>query len=113
MAWQWADYKKVSKTKTEKEKAKEDAHLSRVQICTFNLKDRCRAKTGASCNFAHDLKELQLPEESNGNWSEASRKIDSGPRLASFGKKGSRSHLSTFPHMLFMYAWHSDIRVVV
>ena len=113
MAWQWADYKKVSKTKTEKEKAKEDAHLSRVQICTFNLKDRCRAKTGASCNFAHDLKELQLPEESNGNWSEASREIENGPRLASFGKKGSRSHLSTFPHMLFMYAWHSDIRVVV
>ena len=73
MAWHWADYKKMSKT--EKDKAKEDAHLSCVQICTFNLTNRCRSKTGKPCNFAHYLSELQLPEESNGNWSEAARKL--------------------------------------
>ena len=107
----WANFRNTSKT--EKDKAKEDAHLSRIQICKFNLWDQCKPKNGKTCNFAHFLNELQLPEESHGNWSEASRKIDNGPRFASFGKEGSRSHLSTFQHMLFMYAWHSDISVAV
>ena len=45
--------------------------LSRTKLCVFNFSYRCR--NGRDCNFAHSLKQLLMPEESQGNWSEAFR----------------------------------------
>ena len=48
--------------------------LSRTKLCVFNFSNSCR--NGRDCNFAHSLRQLLLPEESRGNWSEAFRKGD-------------------------------------
>ena len=54
-----------------KKKKKEELFLSRVKLCRHNLCCCCRhGPDGTSCNFAHFLKELQLPEERLGHWSE-------------------------------------------
>ena len=54
-----------------KKKKKEEVCLSRIKLCRHNLSCCCRhGSDGTSCNFAHVLKELQLPEERLGHWSE-------------------------------------------
>ena len=57
-----------------KKKKKEEVFLSHTKLCVFNFSNRCRK--GRDCNFAHSLKELLMPEESQGNWSEAFRNGD-------------------------------------
>ena len=52
-----------------KKKKKEEVFLSRTKLCVFYFSNRCR--NGRDCNFAHSLKALRMPEESQGNWSEA------------------------------------------
>ena len=51
---------------------KEELFLSRTQLCMFNQQNRCRYGE-SECNYAHCLDALQVPEESQGNWSEAWR----------------------------------------
>ena len=53
----------------EKKKKQEEVFLSRTKLCVFYFSNRCR--NGRDCNFAHSLKALRMPEESQGNWSEA------------------------------------------
>lgn len=85
----WAEFQGTTpKAKTEKEKAKEEAHLSCIQLCKFNFKGRCQPKPGRRCNYAHDLSELQMPEESHSNWALARRESDNRPRLAFFEGEG-------------------------
>ena len=51
--------------------------LSRIKQRTYNFSNSCRhGVDGTSCNFAHRLSQLLLPEERMGNWSEAWQKGD-------------------------------------
>ena len=56
----------------DRKKRKEEAFLSRTQLCTFNFSYKCRY--GSHCNYAHTLNELMLPEERMGNCSDVWQK---------------------------------------
>ena len=64
--------------KTPKQKAKENAFLSRVTLCIHNQQNHCRPPHGKPCNYAHRLMDLQLPEEQSGDWASVWRdgKVD-------------------------------------
>ena len=71
----------ASETKTPQQRAKDNAFLSRTQLCEFNLKSYCRPRHGQACNYAHFLKQLQAPEEKQGEWWKAWSKGGVGLRF--------------------------------
>ena len=55
--------------------AKDEAHLSNIKLCDFNLYGLCKhGLQGHRCLFAHWLADLQVPEEMHGQWSTSWRK---------------------------------------
>ena len=53
-----------------------NAFLFRTQLCVHNLHQACKPPKGRKCNYAHWLRELQVPEEFCGNWEKAWDKGD-------------------------------------
>ena len=55
--------------KTWDQLAKEEALLSKIRLCWHAQQGLCNPPNGRTCNFAHWLGDLTLPEEKYGNWS--------------------------------------------
>ena len=91
-----------------KKKQKEEVFLSRTKLCVFHFQDRCR--NGRDCNFAHSLQGLLMPEESQGNWSEAFRNgdvdINFWPNYTPSRQSASRFRAQ------FMWEIHNQVKLI-